>query len=97
MSNFFPILPVSVHFLHYFAKIIISPTFRNVPPVFVKCTCFFYILYVYFVPSYFCHDAFMHHTKHVLDTPAVTTVVRVLCLYVLKASLLIQMLNFSLF
>jgi len=29
----------------------------------------FYILYVYFFPSYFDHDAFMHNPMHVLDAP----------------------------
>jgi len=29
----------------------------------------FYILYVYFIPPYFDHDAFMHHPVHVLDAP----------------------------
>jgi len=30
---------------------------------------FFYILYVFFVFPEFDHDAFMHHTMHVLDAP----------------------------
>jgi len=28
------------------------------------------MLYVFFVSPYFDHDAFMHHTMHVLDAPA---------------------------
>src|SRR6218665_3144550 len=40
----------------------------------------FYILYVFFVSPYFYHDAFMHHTMHVLDAPAVMYAVpHVLC------------------
>jgi len=27
------------------------------------------MLYMYFVSPYFYHDAFMHHTMHVLDAP----------------------------
>jgi len=27
------------------------------------------VLYVFFVSPYFDHDAFMHHTMHVLDAP----------------------------
>jgi len=29
---------------------------------------FFYTLYVYFISPYFVHDAFMHHTMHVLQS-----------------------------
>ena len=44
------------------------PTFPNFPPLLGKFTCFL-ILYVYFFPPYFDHDAFMHHPMHVLDAP----------------------------
>ena len=40
-------------FPSYFAKIIISPSFRNVPPVFVECTCILhrpYFMCISFVP-----------------------------------------------
>src|SRR6218665_1239422 len=57
--NTFPLFRQNYSFL---------PTFTNVPSVFGKFTCF-YILYVFFVSPYFYHDAFMHHTKHVLDAP----------------------------
>jgi len=44
------------------------PYFYKFPSDFVKFTCFF-ILYVFFLSPYFDHDAFMHHTMHVLDAP----------------------------
>ena len=66
--NFPPIFPVISTFPSCFAKIIIFPYFYKFhPPVIDKFTSFFYILYVYFVPPYFDHDAFMHHPMHVLD------------------------------
>jgi len=45
-----------------------SSYFCKFPPWFRKI-CFFYILSVTFVFPYFDHDAFMHHTMHVLDAP----------------------------
>src|SRR6218665_1811252 len=42
---FSPIFAVSVHFLHYFGKIIISPYFFKVSPDFVKFTCFLHTLF----------------------------------------------------
>ena len=45
------------------------PTFTNFPPVFEKLTCFLYTLMCSSFPPYFDHDAFMHHTMHVLDAP----------------------------
>src|SRR6218665_427031 len=38
---------------------------------FVRFTCF-YILFLFFVSPYVDHDAFMHHTMHVLDAPEPT-------------------------
>src|SRR6218665_2037544 len=65
-----PIFAVLVHF-PYFAKIILSPFyFFKFHSDFVKLTCF-YMPYVFFVPPCFDHDAFMHHTMHVLDAPEV--------------------------
>jgi len=53
----------------YFAKIILSPYFSKFPPFFR----YIYVGFTYFVlfsfPPYFDHDAFMHHTMHVLDAP----------------------------
>src|SRR6218665_1136805 len=54
-------------------KFYFSPTFPlliKTPSVFGKFTCFLHTLRV-FCPPYFYHDAFMHHTMHVLDAPAV--------------------------
>jgi len=41
---------------------------RNPPPDFVKFTCFLHALRVFHSP-YFYHDAFIHHTIHILDAP----------------------------
>src|SRR6218665_1519826 len=68
ISNFPPILPLSVHF---------PPVWRKLfPPYFEKFTpCFqeIHLLFTYFscisFPPYFDHDAFMHHPMHVLDAP----------------------------
>src|SRR6218665_1837464 len=43
--------------------------FYKFPPLVSPNSPAFYILYVYFVPPYFDHDAFMHHPMHVLDAP----------------------------
>src|SRR6218665_3070066 len=57
----------------------ISPLFRQnyyFPPTltnFAPCFRQFHLLFTYFTcisfPPYFDHDAFMHHTMHVLDAP----------------------------
>ena len=68
-----PIFPVSIHFplfweiflSPYFCKI--SPYFAKFPSDFVKVTCL-HTLRVF--SHYFYHDAFMHHTMHVLNAPA---------------------------
>jgi len=52
-----------------FRKIIISPYFCKFPPDFVKFTCYLHTFCVFRFPLYFHHDAFMHHTMHVLDAP----------------------------
>src|SRR6218665_1292857 len=52
----------------YSRKLIISPSFSKIFPLFSKNSTAFYILYVYFPPN-FDHDAFMHHPMHVLDAP----------------------------
>ena len=65
ISNFPPIFPVSIHFHLYFGKFSFSPTFDKFPSDFVKFTCFTYFLCI--LPPYFYHDAFMHHTMHILD------------------------------
>src|SRR6218665_2642606 len=44
--------------------------FSKFPPLISYNLPVFYILYVFFVSPYFDHDAFMHHTMHVLDAPA---------------------------
>src|SRR6218665_861071 len=66
--NFSPIFFVSLHFLLFRENYYFPPTFTNLPlfsknlRVFIYCrpTC------ISFLP-YFDHDAFMHHTMHVLD------------------------------
>src|SRR6218665_2506822 len=54
----------------YFAKIIIPPTFAN----FLLSFREIYVFSTYFMcisfPSYFDHDAFLHHTMRVVDAPA---------------------------
>ena len=47
---------------------LLSPYFLKVPTDFVQFTCFIYFMCFSFLP-YFDHDAFMHHTMHVLDAP----------------------------
>ena len=49
-------------------KLFFPPTFKN-SPLFSENLRAIYILCVFFVSPYFCHDAFMHHTMHVLDAP----------------------------
>ena len=56
---FSPIFP-------YFGNFVISPYFLKFPPDFVEFTCFLHT----FVSPWFDHDAFMHHTMHVLDALA---------------------------
>ena len=64
-----PIFAISIHFPSYFDKIILShPTFINFP-LFSANLRVFYILCVFRFTPYFYHDAFMHHTMHVLDAP----------------------------
>ena len=53
----------------YFEKIIIPLLLQIAPPNFVKFTCFLHTLCVLRFPAKFDHDAFMHHTMHVLDAP----------------------------
>jgi len=66
----FPLFFLLQYISPCFAKIIIfTPTFTKLP-LFSKNSRVFYMLYVYFVSPYFDHDAFMHHTMHVLDAPA---------------------------
>ena len=61
ISNFPPIFPVLVHFPPCFAKIIIFPLLSKISPCFRKIHLLFACFSVYFVSSYFDHDAFMHH------------------------------------
>jgi|SRR6218665_3606964 len=63
--NFPPIFAVSVHFL-LFRENYYFPYFSKFPPEFVKFMFFTYFMCFSF-PPYFDHDAFMHHTMHVLD------------------------------
>ena len=63
-------LPFQVHFPPYFEKkILFPPYFFKFPSDFVKFTCFLHTLWVFVSPQ-FDHDAFLHHTMHVLDAPA---------------------------
>ena len=50
-----------------FDQIFHSPNFAKFPPLIGKNYCALYMLSVIFVSPYFYHDAFMHHTMHVLD------------------------------
>jgi len=69
ISNFPPIFAISIHF-PLFRKILNFPLLFQISPGFRKLYVFFYILYVFLVSPYFDHDAFMHHTMHILDAPA---------------------------
>src|SRR6218665_125154 len=60
-SNIFP--PLSRNF--YFPLLLNISKF---PPDFVKFACFLQTFYAFRSPI--DHDAFMHHTMHVLDAPA---------------------------
>jgi len=42
------------------------PTFQNFPPDFLKCPCSVHAFCDFRFSPYFDHDAFMHHTMHVL-------------------------------
>jgi len=55
---------------YYFPLLLqIFPYFYKFLSVFGKFTCFFtYFMFISF-PLYFDHEAFMHHTMHVLDAP----------------------------
>ena len=61
------ILPRTLHFPPIWKNLLFAPTFLTSPD-FVKFTCFC-ILYMFFILPYFDHDAFKHHTMHVLDAP----------------------------
>jgi len=65
------IFAVSVHFLsHISEKLLFPPYFLKFSSDFVKITCVFFTYFTCFsFPSYFDHDAFMHHTMLVLDAP----------------------------
>src|SRR6218665_1771993 len=52
-----------IHLSTYFRKI------YQFNPISTKFT-FFGLIYVFLLPPYFDHDAFMHHALHVLDAPA---------------------------
>ena len=69
ISNFPPIIPVSVHFPPVLQKLLSAPTFNNFPTVLEKFTSFLHTLCVFRFPPYFDRDAFMHRPMHVLDTP----------------------------
>ena len=47
-------------------------TFANFSPSFVKFSCFLHTFCDFRFPPYFDHDAFMHHTMHVLDASDLT-------------------------
>ena len=74
ISNFPSVFPVSVHF-PLFRENYYSPTFKNLPPVLGKFTCFLHALCVFRFPPYFDHDAFIHHPMHVLDAPVCVTII----------------------
>jgi len=67
--EFPPVFSVLVHFPLFRENYYFPPTFKNFSPMFSTNSPAFYMLSVYLVPSYFDHDAFMHHPMHVLDAP----------------------------
>ena len=63
-----PLFSLFQYIFSIFINFSFPPTFTNFPPLFRKIYVL-YILSVFFVSPYFDHDAFMHHTMHVLDAP----------------------------
>jgi len=49
---------------------------KQISPLFLKNSPVFYILYVHFIFPRFDHDAFMYHTMHVLDAPALQAILK---------------------
>ena len=60
-----------IHTFPLFQKKFFPPSFNNFS-LFSIDLCDFYLIYVFFLPPCFDHDAFMHHTIHILDAPANT-------------------------
>src|SRR6218665_2738529 len=54
----------------YFGKFIISPPIFPTFSLISSNLHVFCMLYVILPSPYFDHDAFMHHTMHILDAPA---------------------------
>ena len=69
-SNFSFIFSASVHFPLFREHYYFPPTSSNFSPLFQKFTCILHALSCISFPPYFDHDAFMHHTMHVLDAPS---------------------------
>jgi len=67
ISNFLLFSLISIHFPSISRKLFFSLLFK-IPSVLVNLRIFTHFLFFSF-PPYFHHDAFMHHTMHVLDTP----------------------------
>src|SRR6218665_1036811 len=64
----FPLFSQFQYISPYFRIFYFSSTFANFPPDFVKFMCFCFLIHsVFFISPWFGHDAFMHHTMHVLD------------------------------
>src|SRR6218665_2940093 len=61
-----PYFPCFSTFPPVWRKLLFSPTFKNFPSFRKIHLLFTYFMYISF-PSYFDHDAFMHHPMHVLD------------------------------
>ena len=66
----FPLFSLFQYISPNFGIIIISPLLLQIfPSDFVKSMCFLHTFCVFRFPPQFDHDAFMHHTMHVLDAP----------------------------
>ena len=66
-------------FFSIFKQNSFSPYFCKFLSWFRKISVFFYILSAIFFAPYYDHDAFMHHTMHVLDGPAVHPALKYHC------------------
>ena len=66
-----PLFTLLQYISAYFGKDIISPLLSQISPLISSnLRVFLHTFCVFRFPPYFDHDAFMHHTMHVLDAPA---------------------------
>src|SRR6218665_2920037 len=66
----FPLFSQNGTFPPVSENLVFSPAFQNFPLISFNLPVL-NVLYVFFVSPYFDHDAFMHHTVHVLDASGI--------------------------